>query len=161
MRKYFDLLIGRLGPKFHIARSHAKARYYVVERIGRAIEVRRYDSRIAAEASVPAKDAATGGDEAFRIIGDYVSGANQGGIKLPIAFPIETTGRFLVRPVVGSAIEVIKMRFFLQPAITLDDAPRPLDPQIRVVQSRSSVWLLSRFEPAGCRAGCTGMNGCY
>jgi hypothetical protein len=28
-------------------------------------------------------------------------------------------------------------------------------------QSRSSVWLLSRFEPAGCRAGCTGMNGCY
>lgn len=52
--------------------------YTVLERIGDTVEVRRYDSRLAAEASVEAGSAEAGRNEAFRLLFNYISGANQG-----------------------------------------------------------------------------------
>jgi hypothetical protein len=61
----------------------------VLERIGDTVEVRRYDSRLAAEATVEAGTAEAGRKEAFRLLFDYISGANQGQSKVAMTAPVE------------------------------------------------------------------------
>jgi hypothetical protein len=61
-----------------IRSGYEQPAYTVLERIGETVEVRRYCSRFAAEATVKAGDAEAGRNEAFRILFDYISGANQG-----------------------------------------------------------------------------------
>ena len=61
----------------------------VLERIGETVEVRRYDSRLAAEATVEAGSAEAGRNEAFRLLFNYISGANQGQSKVAMTAPVE------------------------------------------------------------------------
>jgi hypothetical protein len=75
------------------------------------------------------KNAISGEDEAFRILAGYVFGANQVRNKLSVLTPIEVTGRYVTAQAVT---EVVRMRFFLE-SRTLETAPPPLDPRIRVL----------------------------
>jgi hypothetical protein len=78
------------------------------------------------------KNAISGEDEAFRILAGYVFGANQVRNKLSVLTPIEVTGRYVTAQAVTTSIEVVRMRFFLE-SRTLETAPPPLDPRIRVL----------------------------
>ena len=51
--------------------------YEVVERIGDDVEIRRYGERLAAEVTVEAEDEMAARNEAFRILADYIFGANR------------------------------------------------------------------------------------
>jgi hypothetical protein len=66
--------------------------YTVVARVGENVEIRRYASRVAAEATVSASGPETGRSEAFRVLFDYISGANQGRSEVAMTTPVEATG---------------------------------------------------------------------
>jgi len=93
MSARFAPLIAKLGTRLHLAATKRKARSYLIEDISSGIEIRRYESRIAAEVATPVKNAISGEDEAFWILAGYVFGANQVRNKLSVLTPIEVTGR--------------------------------------------------------------------
>lgn len=113
--------------------------YAVVEPIDERIEIRRYGPRVAAEAVVEVKNGADGGNAAFRVLFDYITGANRGQESVAMTAPVatEVTGEeiAMTAPVetgVGS-IGVYRMRFFLPATYTAETAPQPTDPRVRIV----------------------------
>jgi hypothetical protein len=132
MSARFAPLFAKLGARLHLAASTKKARCYLIEHLSSDVEIRRYESRIAAEVAITAKNAISGEDEAFRILAGYVFGANQVRTKLSVLTPVEVTGRYVTAQAATTSIEVVRMRFFLE-SRSLETAPRPLDPRIRVL----------------------------
>src|SRR5687768_8349780 len=63
--------------------------YTVLDRIEETVEIRRYESRVAAETTLEAGSAEAGREQAFRRLFDYISGANQGQSKIAMTAPVE------------------------------------------------------------------------
>jgi hypothetical protein len=114
--------------------------YTVLERIGDTIEVRRYDSRLAAEATVEAGTAEAGRKEAFRLLFDYISGANQGQSKVAMTAPVEVGAEAekiaMTVPVEAGASGKGRyaMRFFLPGSYAKETAPVPTDARVQLVE---------------------------
>jgi hypothetical protein len=75
---------------FGVRSGYEAPRYEVIGRLDEAIEIRRYGPRLAAEAVVsgPGEEAAR--DAAFRILFDYISGANRASEEVAMTVPVET-----------------------------------------------------------------------
>ena len=125
--------------------------YTVLERIGDTVEVRRYDSRLAAEASVEAGSAEAGRNEAFRLLFNYISGANQGQSKVAMTAPVEVGAEAekiaMTVPVETAAADYGRytMRFFFPSAYTEATAPEPTDPTVRIVKLPEVTVAVRRF----------------
>ncbi len=111
-------------------------RYTVRENLGPNTEVRDYASRTYAESRVPVD-----GDEprsaAFRLLFDYIDGANADVTKIDMTVPVATekpgTQIEMTAPVAtASADGQYVMRFFLPSAFTAENAPRPKHPSVRI-----------------------------
>lgn len=125
--------------------------YTVVERIGESVEIRRYGTRLAAEATVETADSEAGRNEAFKALFDYISGSNQGQSKVAMTAPVE----------VGTAAEEIAMsvpietatsedgrytmRFFLPGSFTKATAPVPTDARVQIVEVPPASVAVLRF----------------
>ena len=59
-------------------------RYRVLERIGPAIEIRNYASRVAAETTIDVTKSDNARSEAFRLIAGYIFGANKTEARGPL-----------------------------------------------------------------------------
>lgn len=133
--------------------------YRVIEAPAEALEVRRYGPRVAAEASVAADDVEEGRDGAFRLLFDYISGANRSAARIAMTAPVETTadgaadggeaGEEIAMTVpVETAEEApgrLRMRFFLPAAYGPETAPEPLDPRVRIVALPEQTLAALRF----------------
>lgn len=125
--------------------------YTVLERIGDTVEVRRYDSRLAAEASVEAGSAEAGRNEAFRLLFNYISGANQGQSKVAMTAPVEVGAQAekiaMTVPVETAAADYGRytMRFFFPSAYTKATAPEPTDPTVRIGKLPEVTVAVRRF----------------
>lgn len=127
----------------------------------RHVEVRRYGDRVAAEV-IPRDDGApTTGNAAFRLLFDYISGANRqgetvamttpvarptgggrAGTKIPMTVPVESTGSDRT----GAAGEdAYVMRFFLPDGSTPDTAPVPTHARVRIVGLPGRDMAVLRF----------------
>ena len=115
------------------------------------MEVRRYDSRLAAEATVEAGSAEAGRNEAFRLLFNYISGANQGQSKVAMTAPVEVGAEAekiaMTVPVETAAADYGRytMRFFFPSAYTKATAPEPTDPRVRIVKLPEVTVAVRRF----------------
>jgi len=126
--------------------SYEHPDYRVVERLGDEVEIRRYAPQLAAETTVTPDES----DAAFRRLFDYISGNNSGGGEIAMTVPVETARAgdeiAMTVPVErADAAEGERMRFFLPSGKTLDTAPRPLDPRVRLVAVPEKTEAVLRF----------------
>lgn len=123
----------------------------VIERIGETVEIRRYDSRLAAEATIEAGSAEAGRNEAFRLLFDYISGANKGQSEIAMTAPVEVGTEAekiaMTVPVEAAAADKGRytMRFFLPSSYTRVTAPEPTDPRVRIVELPEMTVAVLRF----------------
>ena len=124
--------------------------YEAVERLDESVEVRRYASRVAAEASVEAEDTEDGRNAAFRLLFDYITGANRGEESIAMTAPVETASASeeiaMTAPVETVRDEAgrVRMRFFL-PAEYADSPPAPTDPRVRIVMLPPETLAVLQF----------------
>ncbi len=123
--------------------------YQVVERLDETVEIRRYPARLAAEA-LPEGEA--GDNAAFRLLFDYISGANSAAGEIAMTTPVEVSGETtgekiaMTTPVErGAEDEGFAMRFFLPAGYDLKTAPRPTDPRVRLIEIPEQTLAVLRF----------------
>ena len=136
---------------FGIRSGTEQASYAVIAHLSDDTEVRRYPSRLVAETSVTVADEQGGRNTAFRTLFDYISGANQSRAKVAMTSPVETAAGpekvAMTAPVetrVGASGE-FTMRFFLPADYTLETAPQPTDPAVRIVEVPERTIAVLRF----------------
>ena len=113
--------------------------YEVVASLSKDIEIRQYAKRIAVEATVIAKDSNDVRNAAFRLLFDYISGANLANAEISMTAPVEITSASqrieMTAPVESQIGEngTMTMRFFLPKRFTPESAPKPTDDRVRLV----------------------------
>ncbi len=127
--------------------------YVVVEQLDDDVEVRRYGPRVYAE-TVVEDDA--GAEEsrsaAFRILADYIFGANRGEDEIAMTAPVETRDRgdkiAMTAPVETAPADEgggYAMRFFLPAGYSLESAPEPTDSRVRLGRLPEQTMAVLRF----------------
>lgn len=136
---------------FGVRSGTEQASYEVIERLDEHAEIRRYPARVVAETTVAAPDEQSGRNEAFRALFDYISGANRPRAKVAMTAPVETTGepeKIAMTVPVETRQDVsgrYTMRFFLPAQYTLETAPEPTDPDVRIVERPARTIAVLRF----------------
>jgi hypothetical protein len=136
---------------FGVRSGYEQPAYEVVERLGDAVEIRRYGPRLAAETVVAGPDDEAARNAAFRNLFDYISGANRAGEEVAMTVPVETAGRSaeiaMTAPIETAPAEDggYAMRFFLPAAFTEDTAPAPTDSRVRIVPLPAATVGTRRF----------------
>ncbi len=140
-----------------IRRGYEQPPYEVVARLDH-VEVRRYQPRLVAEATVAAAPGRAAENEAFRLLAGYIFGGNRAreevAMTAPVAIGREPQPIAMTAPVeTASAGERLTMRFFLPSRLTLETAPVPDDSrvQLRVVPGETLAVL--RFSGTGDASG--------
>jgi hypothetical protein len=125
--------------------------YTVIDRLGDSTEVRGYPVKLVAEAEVTAPDEASGRNQAFRLLFDYISGANRAQTKVAMTTPVETAPRAAkIAMTVPVETETkapgrYMMRFFLPASYTLETVPEPTDPRVRIGEVTERTLAVLRF----------------
>jgi hypothetical protein len=137
-------------------RLYEEARYDVIDRIGDRVEIRRYGPRLAAEVDLTVAGEA-GRSEAFKLLFAYIAGANRvsvsGNARIAMTVPVEVSGKerlAMTVPVQTSKTnDTLKMRFFLPAKYSRENAPKPLDPRVRLVTTSDETIAILRFSGSG------------
>jgi hypothetical protein len=136
---------------FGVRSGTEQASYTVVARLDDNAEIRRYPPQLVAEATVAAPDESSGRNKAFRILFDYISGANRSQQKVAMTVPVETAGGpekiAMTVPVetTAQAAGPYVMRFFLPAEYTPETAPEPTDPTVRIIEIPERTIAVLRF----------------
>lgn len=135
---YGSLFLESAAGMFGI-RLYKEPRYDVVERLPGQVEIRRYAPRLAVEAVVR-QSGETGRNEAFRLLFAYIAGANRtaaasagrAAMTMPVA--VNDNERIAMTVPVPSMEGTggLRMQFFLPASYTMDTAPRPLHPGLKL-----------------------------
>jgi hypothetical protein len=152
--------------------------YKVVATLGEDLQVRRYGERIAAEATVTAASVDAGRSRAFRLLFDYIKGANRGSQDVAMTAPVETGERgteiAMTAPVETETAETttrddadrdadrdagrdngrttVTMRFLLPSKFNRESAPVPTHEQVRLVTLPAETMAVLRFSGFGGRS---------
>jgi len=105
------------------------------EKLTRAVEIRRYGARIAAETTVTADEVAAR-NVGFRRLAHYIFGGNHVNEKIAMTAPVS-------QEAAGDGEWVI--RFFMPAEKTLESLPEPDDAEIRLVTVPSETVAVRRF----------------
>lgn len=130
---------------FGIRSGYEGPKYSLVEKAG-DVEIRRYESRLAAEV-VDAKD----DREGFFLLFDFISGKNSAQQKISMTSPVEVDKSgvkiAMTTPVETSAPEggKMRMRFFMPSDLTKDIAPTPLDSRVRIIEVPADTYAVLRY----------------
>ena len=115
--------------------SHAveEPDYEVVGNVGE-VELRRYAPYVVAEVvlDAPAEDA---GSQAFPILAGYIFGKNKGETKFAMTAPVTQAA------VAGG----MRVQFVLPKTVTLQTAPEPIDPRVRLRQVPAGTRAVIRY----------------
>lgn len=144
---------------FGIRSGTEQVSYTVVETIAPSVEIRSYGSRLAAETVMDAADEDDGRNAAFRVLFDYITGANRPQAEIAMTAPVETEARGggddAAKIAMTAPVETndagdgrIAMRFFLPAAYTAETAPAPTDPRVRIVEIPGQTIAVLRFTGA-------------
>jgi hypothetical protein len=109
------------------------------------IEIRRYATRMVAETTVAADEAAAR-SEGFSRLARYIFGANRGSAKIAMTAPVaqEPTRIAMTAPVTQQAVaDGYRIRFFLPAA--LRDPPAPNDPRVTITEVPGQTVAVLRF----------------
>ena len=108
--------------------SYEEPKYSVVSETD-TYEVRRYKNRTVAEVTSESDNSG------FRVLFDYISGANLGSRKLEMTVPVTQSEKIAMTvPVTQSnANGKMIMRFFLPEEYSMQNAPKPTDTRVRII----------------------------
>jgi hypothetical protein len=133
-------------------RLYEEPRYNVIDRISNRVEIRRYSPRLAAQVDLTSAGDA-GRRRAFQLLFAYIAGANRapafGQGAIAMTTPVEVRGKELMA--MTMPVETLDggnaghMRFFLPSKYSLDTAPKPLDPEVRLVTVSQEMIATLRF----------------
>jgi effector-binding domain-containing protein len=112
--------------------GYESAPYTVVEADG-AFEIRDYSELVVVETAD--RNAGDRGGQSFNRLFRFISGHNEGGMKIPMTTPVYFTG--------GG--EDRQMAFVLPSAITLEEAPKPRDAEVRLTTMPPARYAVMRF----------------
>jgi hypothetical protein len=128
-----------------------QASYTVVAHLDDNTEVRRYPPQLVAETSVTAPDESSARNKAFRVLFDYISGANRSQKKVAMTAPVETAAApetIAMTVPVETKVQAegsYAMRFFLPAGYTMETAPEPTDPKVRILEVPERTMAALRF----------------
>lgn len=133
-------------------RLYEEPQYDVIDRIGDRVEIRRYGPRLAAEVDLASADEA-GRSQAFQLLFAYIAGANRAPASrqdtIAMTAPVEVRGKELMAMTVpvetSDRTNAGHMRFFLPSRYSLDTAPKPLDPKVRLITVSQETIAALRF----------------
>ena len=110
------------------AMSYEEPKYTVVREMD-IYEVRRYNERTVAEVTLDTDKSG------FRILFDYISGANLGSRKVAMTVPVIQSEKIdMTAPVTQSNRDgKMTMRFFLPVAYSMEKAPKPTDKRVSII----------------------------
>lgn len=140
---------------FGIRSGYDEPRYSSLGRVGQDVEIRGYGSRLAAQAVVPVADRDEADNAAFRLLFDYISGANRKQAEIAMTVPVATetpaekiamTTPVETAPAAGGQMA---MRFFLPKAYSMENAPQPTDERVRLVEVPEQTMAVLRFSGFG------------
>ena len=106
--------------------AYEEPRYDVVRKAD-GYEVRRYYDRVAAQITNAGSN-----NKAFRALFKYISGANQSSRKVSMTVPVTQSEKIAMTVPVTQA-DGGYMRFFLPSSYTLETAPTPTNPDVKIV----------------------------
>ena len=117
--------------------SHAieEPEFEVVQRLD-TVEIRQYAPYVVAEVNVPGP-ADSAGNRAFPLLAGYIFGKNKGERKMAMTAPVTQTPTpvkmDMTAPVTQAPVaEGYLVQFVLPKGVTLDTAPEPLDPRVKI-----------------------------
>jgi len=119
------------------ARAIEEPEFTVVRKVGE-VEIREYAPYVVAEVVVPGP-ADSAGNRAFPLLAGYIFGRNKGERKMAMTAPVTQTAApmkmEMTAPVTQTAAEGgYVVQFVLPRTVSLETAPEPLDPRVRVRQ---------------------------
>jgi hypothetical protein len=131
--------------------SHAteEPAYDVLRAFGN-VELRQYAPYVVAEVVVDgaAEDA---GNAAFPILAGYIFGKNKGEKKFDMTAPVTQTAAPVKLPMTAPVTQAMApggghlIQFVLPKGVTLDTAPEPLDPRVKLRQEPARQWAAIRY----------------
>lgn len=132
-------------------RSGTEEPPHTVQKLGDGVEIRRYETRIAAETTVT-DDEEGARNAGFRRIAGYIFGANHGTSKIAMTAPVaqqKTKGTkiAMTAPVAQSAGpgDDWVIRFFMPSTWTMGELPTPNDDRVRLVSVPPETVAVLRF----------------
>ncbi len=124
---------------------------YSVKKLGAGVEIRTYETRIAAETTVTASEEGAR-SAGFRRLAGYIFGANHGSTKIAMTAPVAQqkpggTKIAMTAPVAQSAGrgDDWVIRFFMPSTWTMDELPSPDDDRVRLVEVAAETVAVLRF----------------
>lgn len=130
-------------------------KYDIVERLEDGVEVRRYGDRLAAEVTVSRGRRGANENSAFGALAGYIFGKNQTRTEIAMTSPVETRPGVqkkqsekiaMTAPVETTGTgKTMTMRFFLPSSYTVENAPKPLNPDVNIVPVSSETIATLRF----------------
>jgi hypothetical protein len=152
---YYAMLVIESALNVVGVRIYEEPRYVVVERLSDGVEIRRYGPRLAAEVQTK-QDGQAGRSEAFRLLFEYIAGANRSkdasSERIAMTTPVATQSArvSMTAPVATTDVpEGLRMRFFLPAKLTRETAPKPLDPRVRLVDVPPEDMAVLRYSGNG------------
>ncbi len=122
--------------------------YTVVRTVSPALEIRRYEARVAAE-TVVAGDEWGARSEGFRRLAGYIFGGNQAAVRIAMTAPVATAAseRIAMTAPVATArtSEGWRVRFFMPATYTMETLPRPRDERVAIVAVPPAVYAVHRY----------------
>ena len=134
---------------FGIRSGYEQLPYTVIDTVGK-VEIRQYPERLVAEVADMKDDS-----EAFTVLFRYISGQNganqnvamttpvqvdKGAKKIAMTAPVETS---------NSGDNATSMRFFLPRSFSVDSAPKPNDPRIRIFNLPEETLAVITYSGSG------------
>lgn len=113
-------------------------------------EVRRYQHYIVAEVDLDG-DFKAAGNDAFRILADYIFGNNEPGEKMKMTAPVESREGMrmnMTAPVTSTPADDdsrVTYAFVMERKYTMDSLPAPTDPRIRIVERPARIMAVRRY----------------
>ena len=110
------------------AMSYVEPEYNIVKKTD-VYEVRQYSKRTVAEVIFGEEDSG------FRVLFDYISGANKGSKEVEMTIPVTQSKKIdMTVPVTQSTTDgKMSMRFFLPMQYSKQNAPEPNDERVRII----------------------------
>jgi hypothetical protein len=130
--------------------SHAveEPKFEVLRQID-GVELRQYAPYVVAEVVLDAA-AEEAGNRAFPILAGYIFGKNKGERKMAMTAPVTQAAvpvkMEMTAPVTQAAAPGgMRVQFVLPASVTLETAPEPLDPRVKLRQVPASQWAAIRY----------------
>jgi hypothetical protein len=133
---------------FGLRFTYEQPRYQVVATLEQSVEIRRYDARLAIEATVSDPDPRKAANAAFGLLFDYIVGANKSGGKIATTAPVASASERIAMTAPVQMAETggaMTMRFFLPRSVVAAGAPAPLDQRLRLVEVPPETLAVLRY----------------